>query len=108
MTTEPTDTPVNPSYPPAPLMERIKALIGDLARPFAIIGTTIGFNVALIRIAEKLGPDASAAAIFIGAAGGILATLYGAKSWEQAQVGKHAATVEVAKATSTTSTEPPK
>lgn len=99
--TEPTDTPINPAYPPAPMMERVKALVGDLARPFAIIGTTIGFNTALVTVAQKLGPDASAAAIFIGAAGGILATLYGAKAWEAVQGGKHTASVEIAKVATT-------
>ena len=100
--TEQTDTPINPTYPPAPLMERIKALVGDLARPIAIIGTTYGFNVALIKAADKIGPDATAAAIFITAAGGILATLYGAKAWEVIQGGKHAANVEIAKVAPTT------
>jgi hypothetical protein len=100
--TEPTDTPVNAPFPRPTVMEQIKGFVGDLARPIAIIGTTYGFNVALIKAADKIGPDATAAAIFITAAGGILATLYGAKAWEVIQGGKHAANVEIAKATTAT------
>lgn len=96
---ETTDTPLSTNViPRPPALEQWKAFIGDLARPFAIIGTTIGFNHSLVIVAHKLGPDASAAAIFIGAAGGVLVGVYGAKSWEMAQSAKQAANVEVAKA----------
>jgi hypothetical protein len=104
---EPTDTPINKSFPPPSRLEGIKAFVGDLARPFAIIGTTVGVNTALVMVASKLGPDASAAAIFIGAAFAGLTTLYGAKAWEAVQAGKHTASVEIAK-TTTVTTEPQK
>ena len=59
-------------------------------------------------ISTKIGPDASAAAIFIGAVFAGVGALYGAKSWEMAQSAKQAATVEVAKATTATTMEPQK
>lgn len=95
---EPTDTPVNPSYPPAPIMERIKALIGDLARPLAILMGAYGAMRATIIIAHKV-TGFSEAALYIAAVWAGVGVLYGAKSWEVAQGGKHTANVEIAKVT---------
>lgn len=79
--------------------ERLQVFIAETARPLAIISTSWGATGAMLIVATKLDGDAAAAAIFIGACVGGVATLYGAKAWEQSQAGKHAATVEVAKVT---------
>lgn len=101
--TEPTDTPVSTNtFPRPPRLEQVKAFIGDLARPFAIISTSLAGSIATVIVATKIGPDASAAAIFIGAVYAGVGTLFGAKAWEVAQAGKHSASVEIAKTTTTT------
>ncbi|CAA2962495.1 Hypothetical predicted protein [Olea europaea subsp. europaea] len=64
------DTPV--SQPPTRL-DAAKAFIGDLARPFAI------YSVALATSGAIWG---AASADKVGAAGLILAALYGAKAYE--------------------------
>lgn len=89
-----TDTPVPlPTVPPPPKIDQVKALIGDLARPFAIYA--VAFTTAsAIFIGKDVG--------VITAAGVILAALYGTKTIEVQQAGKQAASVEIAKAASTT------
>lgn len=81
------------------LLSKIERFVGELARPFAIIATAVGVNVATVIIALKIGPEAGAAAIFIGAVHTGFAAIFSAKSWENSQAGKHTATVEIAKAT---------
>lgn len=76
----------------------------DLARPFAIYITAAAGALATVIVATKLEGDAAAAAIFIGAVNAGVAALYGAKAWEKSQEGKHAASVEVAKATGNSNT----
>lgn len=93
--TEP-DTPT--TSPPPHGWELFKTVVGDLARPVGLLITSIGAALATVIVALKIGPDAAAAAIFIGAVYTGLAALWAAKSWENSQSGKHAATVEVAKA----------
>ena len=88
--------------PSPPTLGLIKDFIGDVARPFAIISTSLGASVATVIVALKIGPDASAAAIFIGAVFTGVVGLFTAKAWENSQAGKHSATVEVAKAASPT------
>lgn len=88
-----------------PLSESIKVFIRDVSRPIGLLITAIGVNASTVIVAMKLGPDAAAAAIFIGAAHSGLAALWAAKSWENSQSGKHAATVEIAKAAPSTTTE---
>ena len=95
---EPTDTPVNASWPPATLMEQIKATAGDLARPFvqyAIGGAT---SAAIIIVALRVD-NGNDGAIVIGAAGLIVSAIFAAKSIENSQASKHTASVEIAKAT---------
>lgn len=91
------DTPAAaPTWPPPTRAEQIKAFIGDLARPFAIISTSAGASVATVIIAQKVTGFAEAA-LFIGAVFTGVGALYTAKAWEVARTGKHAAEVEVAK-----------
>lgn len=97
---EPTDTPVNPSFPPVPLIERIKALIGDLARPYGLYALATAIAVAVVIIAIKV-ENGNDGAIFIGAVGLIFGGAYGFRAWENAQTSKHAASVEIAKTTAT-------
>lgn len=76
-----------------------KALVGDLARPFAIYATSGAASVATITIAVKIDhPDLSAAGIFIGAVFTGVGLLYGAKAYENAQQAKHDASVQIAQA----------
>lgn len=81
--------------------ERVQEFIKVTARPLAIISTSFGASATCVIIGLHLRGTASEAAIYIAAILGGVATLYGAKSWENSQAGKHAATVEVAKATGT-------
>lgn len=94
--TEPviTDTPVNP---PSSRLDRWKAFIGDLSRPFAIISTSLSASAATIIVAYRVTTFGEGA-IFIAAVFAGVGALYGAKSWEVARAGKHAAEVEIAKA----------
>jgi len=95
---EPTDTPVNPSWPPTTLMERIKALAGDLARPYVqyAIGTATAAAIIIVALKVQNGNDG---AILIGAAGLIVSAIFAAKSLENSSTSKHTASVEIAKAT---------
>lgn len=83
-------------------LERVATFLGDVARPIGIITTSVGASIGTVIIAVKINPDAAAAAIFIGAVFAGVGALFGAKAWENSQAGKHSATVEVAKATTTT------
>ncbi len=101
MTKDATDTPVNSrETPPVTRLEAIKAFIGDLARPFAIIVTSYAAAHATIVIAGKVenGNDGAifAGAYFLGAA-----TLYGAKAIEAINAGRHKRDVEVAQVNAT-------
>ena len=70
--------PVNPrDAPPAHASERIKAFIGDIARPFAIISTSFAAAWATIVIASKV-ENGNDGAIFAGAYFLGVASLYGA------------------------------
>lgn len=102
------DTPVLPqSWPPPSRVDQVKAFIGDLARPFAIISSSYAASHATIVIAYKVS-SFSEAAIFIGAVFAGVGALYGAKAWEVARTGKQATELEIAKvaAPSTSQTEP--
>lgn len=77
-----TDTPPNPrAVPPVHASERVKAFLGDLARPFAIIVTSYAAAHATIVIASKV-ENGNDGAIFAGAYFIGVATLYGAKAIE--------------------------
>lgn len=95
--TEPTDTPANPAWPPISRLESVKALIGDLARPYVqyAIGTATSAAIIIVAIKADNGNDG---AIVIGAAGLIVGTIFAAKSLENSQASKHTASVEIAKA----------
>lgn len=70
------------------LFERLAIFIGEVARPYVLIAT--GTATAKVVWSE-------ADPLVIGAAGGLLALLYGAKAAEVAFGAKKAADVEVAK-----------
>lgn len=89
-----TDTPIQP---PVTRLDRIKAFIGDLARPFAIIVTSLSAAIATVLIALRV-TSFGEGAIFIAAVFAGVGGLYGVKSWEVAKTGKQSAEVEIAKA----------
>lgn len=90
-----TDTGPPLSTPPSRL-DAIKTFIGDLARPFAIIVTSLGAAISTVTIAIRTEDvDLTAASIFIGAVFAGVGALYGVKSWEVAKT--NAANAEVAK-----------
>lgn len=77
-------------------LEAIKNLIGDLARPLAIILTSLSAAVATITIAFRV--DAfDDGAIFIAAVYAGVGAIYGAKAWEVAKIGKQRAEVDIAR-----------
>lgn len=86
-------------------LDTIGAFLGETARPIGFLATAWAGAIATIIVATKLTGDAASAAIFIGAVNAGTAALYTAKAWENSQSGKHTATVEVAKAASTTETK---
>lgn len=92
-----TDTPpAAPSFPPPPWPEQLKAFIGDLARPYSIYAVA---SATAYAIATAAGSDK------VGAAGLILAALYGAKTYERREEAKAGASVEIAKANAATTTD---
>jgi hypothetical protein len=91
-----TDTPVNPrDVPPVHVSERVKAFIGDLARPFAIIATSFAAAWATIVISSKV-ENGNDGAIFAGAYFLGVATLYGAKAVEAINTARTRRDVDVA------------
>lgn len=94
-----TDTPIQTTFPPPPFSERLKSFIGDLARPFAIIVTSLSASWAGITIAYRVqNIGLEGAALFMGAIYTGVAALYGAKAWENARAGKQDADVKIAQA----------
>lgn len=79
----------------------LKEVVGELARPIAIISTSIAAAIATVRIAWNV-TDGNAGAVYIAAVFAGVAALYGAKSWEVARAGKAAADVAIAQASSPT------
>jgi hypothetical protein len=71
------------------VIAQIKGLVGDLARPYAVIAVATATAQAII-----VGRSAEV----IGAAGFVLAALYGAKTVENAFASKHDASVAIAQA----------
>lgn len=91
-----TDTPVTPrEQPPVPRSEMVKAFIGDLARPFAIISTSFGATWATIVIAGKV-ENGNDGAIFAGAYFLGLGTLYLGKAVEAINASRTRRDVDVA------------
>lgn len=68
------------------MIERIKHLIGDLARPFAIWWTSGAAGIAIVRLARP-DTDLSGAAVYIGAVLAGVAALYVGKAWENTKTG---------------------
>lgn len=101
-----TDTPINTrEVPPIPRSEMIKAFIGDLARPFAIIVTSYAAAHATVVIASKV-ENGNDGAIFAGAYFLGVATLYGAKAIEAINAGRHKRDVDVAAVNAGTPADP--
>lgn len=80
-------------------MMDLKGTISDLARPFAIYVSSLAAAIATVTIAFRVTTFGEGA-LFIGAVFTGVGALYTAKAWERSQEGKHAASVEIAKATS--------
>jgi len=78
MTDPTTDTPV---HQPPSTSDAVKAFLGDLARPFAIIVTSASTAYAVCVIAYE-GKNFSEGAIFIGAVFAGVSALYWGKSVE--------------------------
>lgn len=94
-----TDTPIEPrSFPPPSRADQVKAFIGDLARPFALIVLAIACAVGLLMVgvpSDKLGLALTA-----------LGAMYGAKSWEVASSAKQSVAVGVAQANASAAPAP--
>lgn len=63
-------------------LDQIKGLVGDLARPFAIISTSLSASVAVVVVAFRIASEGVGVAAFVAAIYAGLAGLYGFKSWE--------------------------
>jgi len=83
------------TVPPVHPLERIKAFVGDLARPFAIIATSFSAAWATIVISSKV-ENGNDGAIFAGAYFLGVATLYGAKAVEAINTARTRRDVDVA------------
>lgn len=102
-----TDTPVIPrEVPPIPRSEMVKAFIGDLARPFAIISTSFAASWATIVIAGKV-ENGNDGAIFAGAYFLGVGTLFLGKAVEAINAGRHKRDVDVAQVNATGTSETP-
>lgn len=64
-------------------LDQFKALIGDLARPFSIITTSLSASIAVVIVACRISAEGMGVAAFVAAIYAGLAGLYGFKSWEQ-------------------------
>lgn len=96
-----TDTPQRP-YAMSP-SEKVKAFIGDLARPFILISAALASSYAVARIAGaiadalKVGHGSfEGAAIFIGTVLAGVGAIYIGKSVEVANIAKHDSEVKKA------------
>jgi hypothetical protein len=97
-----TDTPIAAATtPPASPLDRAKAFIGDLARPFAFYVVSAGTAAGIVIGALKC-QNGTEAALVIGAAGLIVGGMYGFKEWGNKESGKQAADVAIAQTTTGT------
>lgn len=69
-------------------LDQFKSLIGDLARPFSIIATSLSASVAVVIVACRIAADGMGVAAFVAAIYAGLAGLYGFKSWEQTRTSR--------------------
>lgn len=107
-----TDTPV--AAPPK-WEDRLKAFLGDMARPFSIYTSagaasvaTVLLAIAGLRAALNGNLDLLGAAAFIGAVWAGVAGLFWGKAWENHGQAKQTAFVEVAKTKAAALPAPPK
>lgn len=97
-----TDTPVNPrDVPPIPKSEMVKAFIGDLARPWAIIATSTAASWATVVIAGKV-ENGNDGAIFAGAYFLGVGTLFLGKAVEAINASRTKRDVDVAQVNANT------
>ena len=87
--------PINLQGPLDHMSGRVKAFIGDIARPFAIISTSFAAAWATIVIASKV-ENGNDGAIFAGAYFLGVASLYGAKAVETINATRARRDVDVA------------
>ena len=64
-------------------LDQFKSLVGDLARPFSIIATSLSASIAVVIVAIRINSEGMGIAAFVAAVYAGLAGLYGFKSWEQ-------------------------
>lgn len=78
----------------------LKIFIADLARPFAIYVTSASASICVVILSCRIVDQSYvAAAALVAAVYAGVGALYGAKAWEVAKAGKHAAEVEISKNT---------
>jgi hypothetical protein len=73
------------------MIDVVKSFIGDLARPFAIIVTSLAAAISTVWIGVVVAQKVESfegAAIYIGAVFAGVGALYGAKAWELTKVAK--------------------
>jgi len=80
-----------------PRLDHIRTLIGDLARPFAIISTSLSASISGVVIAVKVHDSFSGASLFMAAVYAGVGALFGAKAWENAKSGQAQANIEIAR-----------
>jgi hypothetical protein len=80
-----TDTPI--PVPTPSRMDRIKAFIGDLARPFALISMSLATSIGVVIVCLRVD-DGNDGAIALGAVGLIIGGMYGFKSWENTKASQ--------------------
>lgn len=66
-------------------LDQFKGVVGDLARPFAIISTSLSASVAVVILAWRIAPEGLGVAAFATAVYAGLAGLYGWRSWENSR-----------------------
>lgn len=94
-----TDTPIEPrSFPPPSHVDQVKGLLGDLARPFAIIVMAGACAWGLLQ--ESVPSDK------LGLALTALGAMYGAKALENAASAKQSVAVGVAQANASAAPAP--
>lgn len=86
-----------PMTPPASLLERWTATLGNLARPYTLVIAATASAIATVALAFR-AVDLIAGAAFVAANWSGVGVLYGAKALEEGRKAKAIASVEIAKA----------
>lgn len=68
-------------------LDQFKDLVGELARPFAIIATSLAASVATVIVACRVS-DGNDGAAFMGAVGLMVGGIYVGKAWEVSRIAK--------------------